>query len=108
MSPQTSSPSGEPIIGPCIAASSASKPIIDPGGEAAIRFRHADGTPYGQPVTPHVVDVQTKVFSALRHLGFREREVRAVLAELSSDEQCEPTAAGLLREALRRIRPAPR
>jgi HNH endonuclease len=81
--------------------------IIEPNGEAGIRYRHADGTPYGQPATPHVVDVQTKVFSALRHLGFREREVRGVLAELQGDEHCEPTASALLREALRRIRPAP-
>jgi HNH endonuclease/RuvA, C-terminal domain len=81
---------------------------IETGGEACIRFRHADGTLYGQPVTPHAVDVQAKVFSALRHLGFREREVGAVLAELQRDEHGETTAAGLLREALRRIRPAPR
>jgi HNH endonuclease/RuvA, C-terminal domain len=81
---------------------------IEPSGEAGLRFRHADGTPYGQPVAPYAVDVQAKVFSALRNLGFREREVRAVLAELSSNEHCETTAAGLLREALRRIRPAPR
>jgi HNH endonuclease len=81
---------------------------IELGGEAGLRFRHADGTLYGQPATPHAVDVQAKVFSALRHLGFREREVRAVLAELQCAEHCETTAAGLLREALRRIRPAPR
>jgi Holliday junction resolvasome RuvABC DNA-binding subunit len=81
---------------------------IEPGGEGVIRFRHADGTLYGQPATPQAVDVHTKVFSALRNLGFREREVRAVLAELQTDEHCETTAAGLLREALRRIRPAPR
>jgi HNH endonuclease len=81
---------------------------IEAGGEAGIRFRHADGTLYGQPATPHAVDVQTKVFSALRHLGFRERDVRAVLAELQSDGHCETTAGGLLREALRKIRPAPR
>jgi RuvA, C-terminal domain/HNH endonuclease len=81
---------------------------IEPGGEAGLCFRHADGTLYGQPVAPHAVDVQAKVFSALRNLGFREREVQAVLAELRSDAGCETTAAGLLREALRRIRPARR
>jgi HNH endonuclease/RuvA, C-terminal domain len=82
--------------------------IIEHGGAAGLRFCHADGTLYGQPATPEAVDVQAKVFSALRNLGFREREVRAVLAELRRDEPCEPTAAGLLREALRRIRSAPR
>jgi HNH endonuclease/RuvA, C-terminal domain len=82
--------------------------MIEPGGETGIRFRHADGTLYGLPATPHAVDVQTKIFSALRNLGFREREIRAVLAELQREEHCEPTAPGLLREALRRIRQAPR
>jgi HNH endonuclease len=81
---------------------------IEPGGESGIRFRHADGTLYGQPATPHAVDVHAKVFSALHHLGFREREIRAVFAELQSDEHGETTASGLLREALRRIRAAPR
>jgi HNH endonuclease len=87
--------------------------VIEPGGAAGLRFRHADGTLYGQPATPHAIEVQTRVFSALRNLGFREREVRAVLAELQYDElqgddHRETTAAGLLREALRRIRPARR
>lgn len=81
---------------------------IEPGGESGFLFRHADGTLHGQPVTAHAVDAHAKVFSALRHLGFREREVRAVLAELQSDDHPQPTVAGLLSEALRKIRPAPK
>lgn len=32
----------------------------------------ADGSAYGQGVRPEVIDVQAKVFAALRQLGFRE------------------------------------
>jgi Holliday junction resolvasome RuvABC DNA-binding subunit len=45
-----------------------------------------------------------KLFSALRNLGFREREVRAVLAELRSDDELRDASIEcLLREALRRM-----
>jgi HNH endonuclease/RuvA, C-terminal domain len=74
-----------------------------PGG--APTFRHADGTDYGHAVTPRVVDAHAKVFSGLRNLGFREREIRAVLAELLADEDLRDTSPErLLREALCRIR----
>jgi Holliday junction resolvasome RuvABC DNA-binding subunit len=49
------------------------------------------------------------VFSALCHLGFREREIQAALAELRADAGLrEASTEQLLREALRRIRPARR
>jgi hypothetical protein len=70
-------------------------------------FRHADGTPYGQPLRAESADTHAKIFSALRHLGFREREVQVVLAELRADASlCEAPPERLLREALRRIRHA--
>jgi hypothetical protein len=79
--------------------------IIEPGPDGAPVFRHADGSPYGEAAAPRVVDAQTKVFAALRHLGFRERDVRAVLAQLRADEALrEATVERLLREALCRIR----
>ena len=72
-------------------------------------FRHADGTLYGQPLRAELADRHAKTFSALRHLGFRERDVQAVLAELRADARLRdaPTER-LLREALRRIRPGRR
>ena len=77
--------------------------------EGAFSFRHADGTGYGHPITPRLVDAHAKVFSALRHLGFRECEVKAVLAELRGDgELGNATVERLLREALCRIRSAAR
>jgi hypothetical protein len=80
--------------------------IIEPSRDGSPRFRHADGSTYGHAVAPRVVDAQAKVFAGLRHLGFRERDVRAVLAELLADDELRDAAAErLLREALCRIRP---
>jgi hypothetical protein len=80
--------------------------IIQPSRDGSPRFRHADGSTYGHAVAPRVVDAQAKVFAGLRHLGFRERDVRAVLAELLADDELRDAAAErLLREALCRIRP---
>ncbi len=79
--------------------------IIEREGDGALAFRHADGTEYGSAVQPRVVDAHAKVFSALSNLGFREREIRAVLAELHADEELrDATPERLLREALCRIR----
>jgi hypothetical protein len=83
------------------------KLIIESNGDGPPRFMHADGSIYGHVVSPRVVDAHAKVFAGLRHLGFRERDVKAVLAELlADDELCDATAERLLREALCRIRPA--
>jgi hypothetical protein len=68
-------------------------------------FRHADGMRYGGPILPRVIDTHGKVFAGLRHLGFREGQVRAVLGELLADEALRlGTPERLLREALCRIR----
>ena len=55
------------------------------------RFRHADGTEYGQALKPEAQGAQGKLFHALRGLGFREREVRAVLAEPRPEAPPPPT-----------------
>jgi hypothetical protein len=69
-------------------------------------FRHADGTLYGQPLQAEAAAAYSRLFSALHHLGFREREVQSVLAELRADPSLrDAPTEHLLREALRRIRP---
>jgi Holliday junction resolvasome RuvABC DNA-binding subunit len=69
---------------------------------------HADGRAYGQLATPSELEVQRKVFSALRGLGFRESEVRTALAELRQHAELrEATAEQWLREALRRLHRPP-
>jgi hypothetical protein len=79
------------------------------GDADTLRVLHADGHAYGQPQQPRAIDVQTKVFSGLRGLGFREREVRPVMAELRERAELrEASAERWLREALLRLHPAAR
>lgn len=80
--------------------------LVISGNPTRVRYQHADGTEYGRAVVAQVVDAQTKVFSALRGLGFRESQVHVVLAELRlhSDLRGASTER-LLREALQRLAP---
>jgi hypothetical protein len=78
--------------------------LVIEGTATTVRVRHADGTEYGRAVRPQPLDAQTKVFSALRGLGFREGEVRAVLAQLlTEDELAAATTEQWLRAALARL-----
>jgi Holliday junction resolvase RuvA-like protein len=80
--------------------------VIEKDPLLGVVFRHADGSVYGNVPEPSALDVQTKLFSALRHLGFKEREVRAVLAELRAHAGLRGASLqDQLREALRRLRP---
>ena len=83
--------------------------LIERSPEGSLVFRHADGRLYGDPSSPQRIEVHTKIFSALRHLGFRESEVKSVLAELRTDPTlANAPAERLLREALCRIKPRAR
>jgi hypothetical protein len=83
--------------------------LIDLERDGSLRFRHADGAAYGDPLMPQRIDAHAKVFSALRHLGFRESEVKTVLTELRADAELgNACVERLLREALCRIRPTAR
>jgi 5-methylcytosine-specific restriction endonuclease McrA len=74
------------------------------GDAASLRILHADGSAYGQPREPRNVEVQTKVFAGLRGLGFREADVRAVMAELRERAELrEASAEQWLRAALLRL-----
>jgi hypothetical protein len=78
--------------------------IIDGSSADQACFRHADGSRYGDVARPQASQTYSSVFSALRNLGFREVEVRAVLAELSRQPEArDATLQLLLREALRRL-----
>ncbi len=78
--------------------------LIERTSSGALRFRHADGSPYGRPCDPRALDAHAKVFSALRNLGFSEREVRGALEELRQRGD-EPALSPeqLLREALEQL-----
>jgi hypothetical protein len=89
--------------------------------DTRLRFRHADGHPYGDVARPPIGaspppisltsgsgEVYVKVHSALRHLGFREVDVRPVLDDLRQiatqvSPAIDTTAERLLREALVRL-----
>jgi hypothetical protein len=79
--------------------------VLDRSKTGALRARHADGSEYGGLVKPQVLEIRAKVFSALRHLGFREGEVRAALERLHGERGSEPVSFdALLREALAQLR----
>jgi hypothetical protein len=80
--------------------------LIEKDTLGGVVFRHADGSVYGGALQPQALEAQAKLFSALRHLGFKEREVRAVLAELRAAPGLrDASVTELLREALRRLHP---
>jgi hypothetical protein len=69
-----------------------------------VRFRHADGSDYGHALEPRWAELQAKAFAALRGLGFREVEVRRVLAdsrERGSDR--ETNIERVVRDALAKL-----
>jgi hypothetical protein len=77
---------------------------VEGNARVGVRFRHADGTPYGDRVQPRALDVQAKVFGALRGLGFREGEIRRVFAAFREEDGFRgATAECWLRAAIQRL-----
>jgi Holliday junction resolvasome RuvABC DNA-binding subunit len=71
---------------------------------AGVRFRHADGSDYGQPLEPRAAEVQGKAFGALRGLGFREGEIRRVLAgSCKRGDGLEANVERIVRDALAKL-----
>jgi hypothetical protein len=70
---------------------------------SGLSFHHADGTEYGGTVSMTAADVQTRAFRALRNLGFREREVRRALAEVTTELGYVPDLEATVRAALQRL-----
>lgn len=83
--------------------------IIKGSATTRLSFWHADGTPYGRPPSAGAVELNEKVFSGLRNMGFKEREARQALdaatAELAAAAAATPTFQDVIRAALRRLRP---
>jgi hypothetical protein len=78
--------------------------LIDGNHANDVRFRHADGSRYGELVTPRAIETESKLFWALRNLGFREPQIRPVLAALlRQPEARNATPEWLLREAVQRL-----
>ena len=75
--------------------------IIEGRVSTGLKFRHADGTAYGQVVDPRSATVYEQAFHALHSLGFREGEARRALDALRADAHVgDATLEGVLRRAL--------
>jgi hypothetical protein len=85
-------------------AAHAGELLIEGSPASGLRFFRADSSPFGAPFDPRALDANTKVFSALRNLGFREAEARGVLDELRRyPDSGHLDTAALLRAALERL-----
>jgi 5-methylcytosine-specific restriction endonuclease McrA len=69
----------------------------------SLKFQHADGTPYGGPVSAPRADVCQKVYDGLCRLGFKSSEARRALDVCTRDGNAPLDAKTLLRKALERL-----
>jgi hypothetical protein len=67
-------------------------------------FRKADGTAYGGTPNPRALDARSKVFSALRNLGYRESEARLGIERAVAHAGASSDVATLLKQALAALR----
>ena len=72
--------------------------MIEGRASERLAFFHADGTPYGGAVSPDVIELKTKAFQALRHMGFKQTEVRRALDAI--DSHVGVTLESIVRQAL--------
>ena len=73
---------------------------IDGNASSGFTFRHADGTPYGEPLRPAAIDVAKQAFSALTHMGYKETHARKLIH--AAQRTCPPDDVGaFLSAALR-------
>lgn len=81
--------------------------IVEGRVSTGLTFRHADGTVYGQTVSPLAADAYSKLFQALRSMGFRETEARQALERVraSAHVGADASVEVLLREALKVLAP---
>jgi hypothetical protein len=78
--------------------------VIEGTAADTLRFRHGDGSHYGEPASPTLLDVHSKVFKALCKLGFGDSQVRRVLDVLRREPgAAQVTAEALLRQAVMRL-----
>jgi hypothetical protein len=76
------------------------KLIIEGRVSTGLVFRHADGSNYGRPPSPRLQELYTKLFTALRGMGFGERETRKAIDQVRSELPGETELEALLRGSL--------
>ena len=73
--------------------------VIEGRASERLAFFQADGTPYGGAVSADVIELKTKAFQALRHMGFKQTEVRRAL-DATNSHVGNLTLESIVRQAL--------
>jgi hypothetical protein len=84
------------LCGPHHRAHHAGALQISGSASTGFTFRHADGTPYGEASRPAGVDAVRQAIVALRKMGFKDSEARALVAAARSAGAPDELAALLL------------
>jgi hypothetical protein len=79
--------------------------IIEGRPSTGLVFKHADGTRYGGALDPVAADRNAQVFSALRTMGFKERDCRTAVERCSKNLASAATREEVLRAALGLLAP---
>jgi hypothetical protein len=74
--------------------------VIEGAPSRGLVFRHADGTPYGEPLRPAAIEVATQVFGALCHMGIKATRARQLI-DIVQRDGAPDDLGGFLRAALR-------
>jgi hypothetical protein len=74
--------------------------VVEGRVSSGLTFRHADGSDYGGPVSPHAAEVSATVFRAMRGLGFRESDARRAVERAATHVGRQASAEALLKAAL--------
>ncbi len=75
--------------------------LTDGSTATAVRFRHADGTPYGAAPAPILAEMRAKACRALTLMGYGETQVKRALGRLPI--RCTMMLEELIRECLREL-----
>ena len=74
--------------------------VVDGAPSRGLRFRHADGTAYGQRLSPAAVELATQAFGALRNMGIRATRARQLI-DIVQREGAPDDLGEFIRAALR-------
>jgi hypothetical protein len=75
--------------------------LIEGTWATGLTFRHADGSSYGAPASPHAAAILSDVHQALTGLGFKEREARRMVETVRPQLGADATTVDAVRCALR-------
>jgi hypothetical protein len=75
--------------------------IIEGVFASGLTFRHADGTVYGEPVSPAAATRFADAFEALKGMGFKEKEARVKVDRARPHVGANATTADVIKLALR-------